>query len=126
MRRTTDDVAADPRIDALRARMHCVEEPEFTRDYLDPAKRSIANGLTIELLDGTTLDEVIVEYPVGHRRRRSEGAPLLEAKFRRNLARRFDPSQQQRILEASADVHRLGAMAVNDYVDLYVTAGETA
>ena len=121
-----DDVAGDPRIDVLRAKMDCVEAPSFTRDYLDPDKRSIANGLTIELADGTTLPEVVVEYPVGHRRRRAEGAPLLEAKFRRNLARRYDDARRQRILEASADVERLGAMAVNDYVDLYVTRGETA
>ena len=80
-----DEVARDPRIDALRARIECVEDPQFTRDYHDPQKRSIANAVTVRLKDGRTLDEVVVEYPIGHRRRRQEGIPLLLAKFRRNL-----------------------------------------
>jgi 2-methylcitrate dehydratase len=117
-----DDVARDLRIDALRARIFCKEEPAFTRDYHDPDKRSIANAVTLRLKDGRVLDEVAVEYPVGHRRRRDEGAPLLEAKFRRNLARRFDARQQQAVLSASLDRSRLEKMCVNDYVDLYVTA----
>ncbi|MGH8295561.1 MAG: bifunctional 2-methylcitrate dehydratase/aconitate hydratase, partial [Steroidobacteraceae bacterium] len=96
-----DEVARDPRIDALRARIECVEDPQFTRDYLDPQKRSIANAVTVRLKDGRTLDEVVVEYPIGHRRRRQEGIPLLLEKFRRNLARRFPQKQQQAILELS-------------------------
>ncbi len=76
-----DAVAADPRIDALREKMICVEDPQFTRDYHDPEKRSIANGLTVEFKDGEKLDEVVVEYPLGHRLRRNEGIPLLEEKF---------------------------------------------
>jgi 2-methylcitrate dehydratase len=115
-----DAVAADPRIDALRARIVCVEDPAFTAAYHDPDKRSIANGLTVELTDGTRLPEVVCEYPLGHRRRREEGLPLLEAKFRRNLARRYTPRQQEDILAASADSTRLHAMPVHEYVDLYV------
>jgi 2-methylcitrate dehydratase len=115
-----DDVAADARIDALRAKIVCAEDAAFTRDYLDPEKRSIANALTVELMDGTVLEEVVVEYPVGHKRRREEGWPLLEEKFRRNLARRFDEGRQGRILAASSDRRRLEAMPVTDYVDLYV------
>jgi 2-methylcitrate dehydratase len=115
-----DEVAADPRIDALRAKITCVEDAAFTRDYHDPDKRSIANALTVTLKDGTELPEVVVEYPIGHKRRRAEGMPLLEAKFRRNLARRFAADRQQRILDVSLDPARLNAMAVNDYVDLYV------
>lgn len=114
-----DDVAADPRIDALRAKVSCVEEPRFTQDYHDPEKRSIANSLRMELQDGTVLEET-VEYPIGHKRRRKEGMPLLLDKFRRNLARRFDAERQERILAASLDQARLEAMPVNDYVDLYV------
>lgn len=114
-----DAVAADPRIDPLRASITCVEEPSFTKDYHDPEKRSIANAMTVALKDGTVLPELVVEYPVGHRRRRAEGFPLLEAKFRRNLARRFDAGRQQRILEVSLDQGRLEAMPVSDYVDLY-------
>lgn len=115
-----DKVAADPRIDALRAKITCAEDPAFTRDYHDPDKRSIANALTVTLSDGTVLPEVVVEYPIGHKRRRADGMPLLEAKFRKNLARRFDAQRQRAILEVSLDAGRLEAMAVNDYVDLYV------
>ncbi|MGA0563470.1 bifunctional 2-methylcitrate dehydratase/aconitate hydratase [Ancylobacter sp. VNQ12] len=114
-----DAVAADPRIDALRAKITCVEDPAFTRDYHDPEKRSIANAMTIELTDGTVLPEVLVEYPIGHKRRRADGIPLLEAKFRTNLARRFVEKRQRAILDVSLDQGRLEAMAVNDYVDLY-------
>jgi 2-methylcitrate dehydratase len=115
-----DEVARDPRIDALRARIECVEDPQFTRDYLDPEKRSIANAVTVTLKDGRTLDEIVVEYPIGHRRRRQEGIPLLVAKFRRNLARRFPEKQQHTIAELSLDRTRLERTAVNEYVDLYV------
>jgi len=115
-----DRIAADPRIDALRAKITCVEDPQFTRDYHDPEKRSIANALTITLNDGTVLDEVVVEYPIGHKRRRTDGIPLLEAKFRTNLARRFPAKQQARILAVSLDQAALEATPVHEYVDLYV------
>ncbi|MHB8814414.1 MAG: bifunctional 2-methylcitrate dehydratase/aconitate hydratase [Steroidobacteraceae bacterium] len=115
-----DEVARDPRIDALRERIECVEDPQFTRDYLDPEKRSIANAVTVKLKDGRTLDEVVVEYPIGHRRRRHEGIPLLIAKFRRNLARRFPEKQQHAIAELSLERARLEQTPVNEYVDLYV------
>ncbi len=118
-----DDVALDPvsgpRIDALRAKIDCVEEPRFTRDYHDPAKRSIANSLRVELNDGAVLEET-VEYPIGHKLRRQEGIPLLVEKFKTNLRRRFNEALQQRILEASLDQDRLEAMPVNEYVDLYL------
>jgi 2-methylcitrate dehydratase len=114
-----DDIAADPRIDRLRERIACVEDPQFTRDYHDPDKRSIANGLTIRLNDGTALRELVVEYPIGHKRRRAEGIPLLVEKFRTNLARRFDRARQQAILDVSLDQRRLEAMPVSSYVDLY-------
>ncbi|MGA0584866.1 MAG: 2-methylcitrate dehydratase, partial [Castellaniella sp.] len=115
-----DGVAADPRIDALRDKMVCVEDPAFTADYHDPDKRSIANALTVEFTDGTKLDEIVCEYPIGHKRRRKDGIPLLEAKFRTNLARQFPARQQQRILDVSLDQAKLEAMPVHEYVDLYV------
>ena len=115
-----DNVAADPRIDALREKIECIEDPQFTKDYHDPEKRSIANGLTVELKDGTTLPEVVVEYPIGHRRRRKEGIPVLVEKFRTNLARRFPAKQQKAILDISLDQSRLEAIAVNEFVDLFV------
>ena len=114
-----DSFAADPRIDALREKMQCSEEPTFTADYHDPVKRSIANSLTLALRDGSTLTET-VEYPLGHRRRRSEGIPLLEEKFRTNLARRFAPPRQRAILETSLNQQALEQMPVHEYVDLYV------
>jgi 2-methylcitrate dehydratase len=115
-----DDIASDPRIDVLRAKITCVEDVQFTRDYLDPDKRSIANGITVHFSDGTILPEELVEYPVGHKRRRSEGIPLLVEKFRTNLGRRFARPQQQKILDISLDQTRLERMGVSDYVDLYV------
>ncbi len=115
-----DAVARDPRIDALRDKIVCVEDPAYTRDYHAPDKRSIANALTVEFKDGTRLDEIVCEYPIGHKRRRAEGIPLLEAKFRTNLARMFPARQQDRILQASLDQKRLEAMPVHEYVDLYV------
>ncbi len=115
-----DDVASDARIDALRAKIICAEDAQFTADYHDPNKRSIANALTVELTDGTVLPEVVVEYPIGHRLRRGDGIPLLLEKFEANLARRFDKAQQQRILDASSDQAKLEAMPVDDYVSLYV------
>jgi len=114
-----DSVANDPRIDALRDRIVCVEDPRFTADYHDPEKRSIANALTVAFKDGTSLAEVVVEYPIGHKRRRGDGIPLLEAKFRTNLARRFARKQQQAILDVSLDARKLEAMPVHEYVDLY-------
>ena len=115
----SDQVAADPRIDALRAKIHCVEDPRYTADYHDPDRRSIANALAVGFDDGTMLDEVEVEYPVGHPRRREEGIPLLEAKFRTNIARRFPEPRQRAILAASLDQATLEAMPVHEYVDLY-------
>lgn len=115
-----DNIANDSRIDELRAKMHCYEDPNFTQDYHDPEKRSISNGVTITLKDGQVLEEVVIEYPVGHKRRRKEGMPLLLQKFRINLARQFPEAQQLRILKASLDKPLLEKMPVNEYMDLFV------
>ena len=115
-----DKVASDKRIDTLRDKIECVEDKNFTKDYHDPKKRSIANALTVEFKDGRKLREVAVEYPIGHARRRKDGIPLLVEKFKINLARRFPAKQQQRILEVSLDQKKLEAMPVNEYVDLYM------
>src|SRR5438128_6347765 len=115
-----DGVAADPRIDALRAKTVCVEDRGFSKDYLDPDKRSIANAITIEFDDGTKLKEVVVEYPIGHRRRRKEGIPVLIEKFKTNLARRFPAKQQRAILDVALDAHRLEAVPAHEFVDLVV------
>src|SRR5688572_21499045 len=115
-----DEVASDPRIDALREKIDCVEDPQFTRDYHDPDKRSIANALTVEFKDGKRLAETVVEYPIGHKRRRKEGMPILVEKFERNLARRFPPKQQKAILALCMDATRLAATPVHEFVDLFV------
>jgi 2-methylcitrate dehydratase len=115
-----DSVAADPRIDELRSRITCVEDKGFTRDYHDPEKRSIANALAVEFKDGKKLGEFVCEYPIGHKRRRKEGMPVLVEKFKLNLGRRFPFKQQQAILEACMNPGKLHAMPVNEFVDLFV------
>jgi 2-methylcitrate dehydratase len=115
-----DSVAADPRIDALRAKIVCVEDKGFTRDYHDPEKRSIANALKVEFKDGSMLGEFVCEYPIGHKRRRKEGMPMLVEKFKTNLARRFPAKQQHAILDACINRAKLEALPVNEFVDLLV------
>jgi len=115
-----DSAAADPRIDALRYKMTCIEDPQYSRDYLDPSKRSIANAIQIFFKDGTSTEKAEVEYPIGHRRRRKEGIPLLVKKFKTNLARRFPAKQQKAVLDVCMDHARLEAMPVNEFVDMFV------
>lgn len=113
-----EDIAADPRIDALREKILCVEDPSYSADYHNPEKRSIANAITIEFNDGTTVGEEAVEYPIGHARRRVEGIPLLIEKFKINVARIYDKDQQDKILALSLDYEKLADTPVNEYLDL--------
>ena len=115
-----DDVARDPRVDALRDKMECVEHKPWSKDYLDPQKRSIANAIQVFFKDGSKTANVAVEYPIGHRRRRKDGIPLLEAKFRTNLARRFPEKQRAAIEALCRDQKKLEATPVNEFVDLMV------
>ncbi|HEY8519371.1 MAG TPA: bifunctional 2-methylcitrate dehydratase/aconitate hydratase [Gammaproteobacteria bacterium] len=115
-----DEVARDPRIDRLRARMTVTEDPRFSADYLDPDKRAIGNALTVHFRDGSHTERVVVEYPIGHRRRRAEGIPLLVEKFRRNVRTRFDEARAQRIESAFEDQARLEALPVDELMDLWV------
>jgi len=115
-----DEIAADPRIDALREKIQCVEDPQFTADYHDPEKRSIANAMTIEFNDGSKSDEIVVEYPVGHKRRREEGLPLLVDKYKRNLRRVFSDDQVARIEAATLNYESLLGVAADDFVSLFV------
>jgi len=115
-----DDIAEDPRIDALRERMICVEDPQFTKDYHDPDKRSIANALTVIFKDGSKSDEVTIEYPLGHKRRREEGMPLLIEKYRTNLARIFDADQSAKIAKTTLDYEALVSASVNEVMELFV------
>ncbi len=115
-----DSVAADPRIDSLREKMTCTEDPQYTKAYLDPEKRSIANAIQIFFKDGSSTERIEVEYPIGHRRRRDEGIPELVKKFRINLARRFPEKQQNAILDICLDQQKLEDMPVNEFVDMFV------
>lgn len=115
-----DRIAADPRIDALRDRMVTAEDQAYSRDYLDPEKRSIANAVQIAFVDGSVSEKVEVAYPIGHRRRRAEGVPLLEAKFAANLAARFPSRQAHAIQEVCASQDRLEALSASEFMDLFV------
>jgi 2-methylcitrate dehydratase len=115
-----DEVARDPRIDALRAKMVVTENAEFSRDYLDPDKRAIGNAVQVFFRDGTRTDRVAIDYPIGHRRRREEGIPELVAKFERSIATLFGAEQCAAIGEACADQARLEALRVEDFVALWV------
>ncbi len=115
-----DAIAKDPRIDVLRDKIVCVEDATFTKDYHDPKKRSIANALTVEFTDGKKMKEIVVEYPIGHKRRRKEGMPVLVAKFKTNLARQFPPKQAAAILALCSDAKKLSATPVNEFVDMMV------
>jgi len=117
-----EDIAADPRIDALREKIVCVEDTSYTADYHDPEKRSIANAITVEFNDGTVFDEVAVEYPIGHARRRVEGIPLLIEKYKTNLARIYDKDKQSKIIELCLDYDKLAATPVNEFMDLMAKA----
>jgi 2-methylcitrate dehydratase len=115
-----DSIARDSRIDALRDKMVCVEDKQFSKDYHDPDKRSIANAITVKFKDGTKTKEIVVEYPIGHRRRRKEGIPVLIEKFKTNLARRFPEKQRAAILDIALDADRLAALPVHEFVDMMV------
>jgi len=112
--------ASDPRIDSLRERMEVREEPRYSRDYLDPEKRSIANAVQLFFRDGSATERVEVEYPLGHRRRRSEALPLLVEKARANLAGILSSERVEEIVELCLDRPRLSNMAVNEFMALLV------
>lgn len=115
-----DERARDPRIDALREKMEVVEDRQFTADYLDPSKRSIGNAVQVFFKDGTTTERIAVEYPIGHRRRRNEGIPLLLEKFERNVRGRIPPRNADAILALCVDPARLAATPVHRFMDLFV------
>ena len=117
-----DEVARDPRIDALRDRMEVRENPEFTVDYMDPEKRAIGNAVQVHFRDGSSTERVEVPYPIGHRRRRSEGVPLLQEKFERHLAARLAPEQCEAILAGCASRDTLEPMRVSNFMDAWVVA----
>jgi 2-methylcitrate dehydratase len=115
-----DGFAADPRLDALRAKIRVTEEPRFTREYYDPEKRFIGNAVQVFFDDGSSTEKVSIDFPVGHRRRRAEGLPLLVKKFSDALATRFPRRQAAVLLALFGDPARLEATPVNELVDLTV------
>lgn len=115
----TDDFAADPRIDALREKMVVEEEPRYTTEYLEPEKRSIGNAVSLVLNDGTVIDEIAIDYPVGHARRREEAVPLIASKLTKHLQGFFSEQEQKNLLSLLTDHERLAKMPVNEFVDLW-------
>jgi 2-methylcitrate dehydratase len=115
-----DEVANDPRVDAVREKMIVIEDARYSRDYLDPDKRSIANAVQVFFKDHSATDKIVVEYPVGHRRRRAEGMPLLVKKFEANLASRLAPEPCREILNLCNDPKALLATAVDKFMDMFV------
>lgn len=113
-----DAVAHDPRIDALRAKMRVVENPNFTRDYYDAEKRFIGNAVQVTFNDGTQTERVEVNFPIGHRRRRAEGLPILQEKFRTSLAARLGAERLAKLNDLCRDAKRLRATAVDEFMPL--------
>jgi len=115
-----DAIAKDQRIDALRKKMVVIENPQYSKDYLDPNKRSISNALTVELQDGSKIGPVEVQYPIGHKRRRKEGLPLLKQKFKKNLGSFFDSDRVERIVKPFEDTASLMQMPVKQLMELFL------
>jgi 2-methylcitrate dehydratase len=116
----SDAAASDPRIDSLRERMEVREEPRYSRDYLDPEKRSIANAVQVFFRDGSATERVEVEYPLGHRRRRSEALPSLVEKARANMTACLPAERAEALIGLCLDRKRLAGMAVNEFMELLV------
>ncbi|GMK48199.1 2-methylcitrate dehydratase [Paenibacillus glycanilyticus] len=115
-----DAAASDPRIDKLRDKMRTIEDPRYSKEYLDAGKRSIANAIQVFFTDGSSTGKVEVEYPIGHRRRREEGIPLLVSKFEENLRTRFPAKQAGQIAALCLDQEALERIEVDQFVDLFV------
>jgi len=115
-----DNVASDPRIDSLRAKMQVIENKKYSADYLDPEKRSIANAVQIFFKDGTSAENLAVEYPLGHRRRRKEGIPLLIEKFKNNMSARFSEERISSILELFSKPQKLDEIPAHEFMNLFV------
>ena len=115
-----DDVANDPRVDALRAKMEVVENERFTAEYLEADKRAIGNAIQIFFTDGSSTEKVSIDYPIGHRRRRDEGIPVLETKFERNLGTILSPKQSGQMVALCADQDELESTPVPEFMEMMV------
>lgn len=141
-----DDFAADPRIDELRAKTWCEEDPRYTTEYMEPEKRSIGNHVVVEFNDGSKIEygldyvslarrgghELAKQWeadtsfpttkPVGHARRREEAIPLIQAKLKKHLDAHFDDNKKKQLLDLTMDHAALTKMPVHDFIDLWVKA----
>lgn len=115
------EAATSPLVESLRQKIKCVEDPQFTKDYHDENMRTIPNALTVTLNDGTVLEEIVVEAPLGHKLRREEAKPEILAKYKRHLGPHYSEQQIKELVDLGNDAKRLEAMAVDEYVDLYVS-----
>jgi 2-methylcitrate dehydratase len=114
------EAATSPLVESLRKRIKCVEDPQMTKDYHDPALRTIPNALTVTLNDGAVLEEVLVDAPLGHRLRREEAKPEILAKYKGHLEGQFDAAKVEELIKLGVEQKELEAMDVDRYVDLYV------
>ena len=114
------EAATSPLVESLRKRIKCVEDPQFTKDYHEASLRSIPNALEVHLNDGTVLEEVVVEAPLGHKLRREEAKPEILAKYKRHLSPHFDETRVRELVDLGNDAKKLEEMGVDQYVDLYV------
>lgn len=114
------EAATSPLVESLRQKIKCVEDPQYTKDYHNPELRTISNALTVELNDGTVLDEIAVEAPLGHKLRREEAKPEILAKYKRHLEPHYDGAKVKQLVELGVDKKKLESMPVDEYVDLYV------
>lgn len=115
------EAATSPLVESLRKRISCVEDPQFTKDYHDPEKRTISNALTVRMKDGTTLEEEVVEAPLGHRLRREEAKPEILAKYKRHITPHFAEDRVKQLVDLSTNAGEIDSMEIDKYVDLYVT-----
>lgn len=115
-----DNIAKDPRIDILRNKMVTSENKNFSKDYLDPEKRSIGNAIQIFFNDGTATDKIIVEYPIGHKRRRTEGNPILIAKFKKAVSEHYPEKQAEKIINACLNQKSLEETSINSWMEMLV------
>lgn len=113
------EAATSELVESLRKKIKCVEDPKFTADYHDPAQRTISNALTVELNDGTILDEVVVEAPLGHRLRREEAKPEILKKFQRHIGHHYPADKVKQLVDLNLDGKKLESMSIDEYVDLY-------
>jgi 2-methylcitrate dehydratase len=113
------EAATSPLVESLRQKIACVEDPQFTLDYHNPDMRTIPNALTVTLNDGTVLEEVVVEAPLGHKQRREEAKPEILAKYKRHLSAHFSEDKVKQLVDLGNDSKKLEAMPVDEYVDLY-------